>query len=217
MARAEHLGNRHDHGLGDRNSGDLKRQNLACPNLACPNLRHLILRLGDQNLVCHRDRETDAANSGEHHRDYATDAHHHDHDLGEHHRGCDLDEHHHDYATDERHRGSAEQNLADQYPCGSNSVESSDHHRDVARYRANHCAREMDDQCLDDPCSACQNLGGSHLGALDHRRLDAGGPGGHHLGAGDWSLPQRPKDAGHPFGDRLNAVRQSATRLDGRD
>jgi len=190
VARAEHLGNRHDHGLGDRNSGDLKRQNLACPNLACPNLRHLILRLGDQNLVCHRDRETDAANSGEHHHDYATDAH---------------------------HRGSAEQNLADQYPCGSNSVESSDHHRDVARCRANHCAREMDDQCLDDPCSACQNLGGSHLGALDHRRLDAGGPGGHHLGAGDWSLPQRPKDAGHPFGDRLNAVRQSATRLDGRD
>jgi hypothetical protein len=98
----------------------------------------------------------------------------------------------------------------------------------------------MDDPCLACQNLACQNLGDPHLGArVDHRRgagalddlnlsdlrsgelgdrrRDAGAPGDHHRGVVGRRLPRHLKDADHPCEDRLNAVRLSATRLDGRD
>jgi len=160
--------------------------------------------------------------------------------LGEHHHGYDWGEHHHGYDWGEHHHGSAERNLAVQNLHGSNSVVSIGHHRDVVRCRANHCAREMDGPYLACQNLACQNLGDQNLGArVDHRRgagvlddlnlsdlrsdelggrrRDVGGPGDHHRGVDGRRLPRHLKDADHPCGDRLNAVRLSATHLDGRD
>ena len=100
---------------------------------------------------------------------------------------------------------------------GSNLVESSDHHRDEVRCRANHCARETGDQCW-----ACLNLGELNWGDLnwgepDGRHHDADGQDDHRRGAGDLRLPRRLTDAGHPCGDPQNAERLNAIRPDGRD